>query len=56
MIVSVNTEPPSDRAWGATLINVQYINGRWMAVVKDNYYETITVVAAERLRQREGPV
>lgn len=40
--------------WGATLINVQHIDGQWMAVVKDNYDEVIYVVPATEIKQWVG--
>ncbi len=54
MIVSVENDPPTNKAWGATLINVLHVDGQWMAIVQDNYYDMICVVPAERILQWHG--
>lgn len=51
MTVSVQDLEDQGKAWGATLINVLRVDGKWMAVVWDNYYDEIQVVEASRLYQ-----
>lgn len=51
LTVSVQDLEDQGKAWGATLINVLWVDGEWMAVVWDNYYDEIQVVEATRLHQ-----
>jgi hypothetical protein len=51
MTVSVEDLKDQGKAWGATLINVLQVDGVWMAVVWDNYYDEIYVVEASLLHQ-----
>lgn len=51
--VGVKDREEGWRYWGATLINIVLQEGEWKAVVRDNFYETITVVPASDLREWE---